>query len=132
MFNRYHGNNPPLTDTDDLHGRSKAFGSMDEHILNRRSVVVMGVEGVGKSSLLNCYFNLDYRKELALKRKVLINVTDFPIDRDPDGVYQYLAEGVLYAVDSLDQAETADLYNEMRAKCLRCMDECKDAASRFS
>ena len=131
MVNRYHGTNPALTNAQELHGRGNAFHDLDDHITNRRSVVVMGVEGVGKSSLLNCYFNPKYRKQMALSQHILIRVTDFPTDRDTDGIYQYLAEGVLCAVDTLDQEETKEIYQKLREKCARKMSECQDTASRF-
>ena len=131
MINRYHGTNPALTDIQELHGRSNAINDLDFHVLNHRSVVVMGVEGVGKSSLLNCYFNPRYRRQMALEHRILIRVTDFPTDRDTDGIYQYLAEGVLCAVDSLDQDETEAIYKKLREKCVQRMNECQDAASKF-
>ena len=131
MYNKYHGTNPALTNIQDLFGREDAFQLLDDHIKNRRSVVIMGVEGVGKSSLLNCYFNVAYRRKMARDQRILIRVTDFPTDRDTDGVYQYLAEGVLYAIDSLDQDETEIIYKKIREKCLAKMHECKDSASRF-
>lgn len=131
MYNRYHGTNPALIRVEELHGREEVFRELDNHMKNRRSVVVMGVEGVGKSSLLNCYFNLEYRQRMAAEQRILIRVTDFPIDRDTDGIYQYLAEGVLYAVDALNQEETADIYGKLRDKCVQKMNECKDTASRF-
>lgn len=131
MYNKYHGTNPALTNKQDLYGREYAFQLLDDHIKNRRSVVIMGVEGVGKSSLLNCYFNVAYRRKMARDQRILIRVTDFPTDRDTDGVYQYLAEGVLYAIDSLDQDETEIIYKKIREKCLAKMHECKDSASRF-
>lgn len=131
MDYRYHGTNPAIFNSKELYGRSDAFQLLDDHIKNRRSVVIMGVEGVGKSSLLNCYFNTQYRKKMALEQRILIRVTDFPTDRDTDGVYQYLAEGVLSAVDSLEQAETESTYDKLRKKCIQKMSECKDSASRF-
>lgn len=131
MQNRYHGTNPAVANSEELHGRAEAFQMLDNHIQNRRSVVVMGVEGVGKSSLLNCYFTPQYRRQMALEQRMLIRVTDFPTDRDADGIYQYLAEGVLSAVDSLAQAETESVYERLRESCIQKMDECRDSASRF-
>lgn len=131
MDNKYRGTNPPLSDPQKLLGREEALRELGEHIKGHRSVVIMGVEGVGKSSLLNCYFHPRYRREMALKEKLLIRITDFPTDRDSDGVYQYLAEGVLSSVDALDQEETEELYWKLREKCLRRMNDCRDAASRF-
>ncbi len=131
MYNRYHGTNPALTAAEDMYGREEAFAELEDHIRNRRSVVVMGVEGVGKSSLLNCYFNLKYRQKMASERRILIRVTDFPLDKDTDGIYQYLAEGVLHAVDALDQEPTQDIYKKLKEKCIGIMNECRDTASRF-
>ena len=131
MSNHYRGTNPPLTDVRALHGRGNVFHDLDDHIKERRSVVVMGVEGVGKSSLLNCCFSLDYCRRLAREQHRLIRVTDFPTDLDADGVYQYLAEGVLSAVDALDQEETAAVCEKLRKKCAQKMSENQNAASRF-
>lgn len=131
MFNPYRGNNPSVTRTSELWGREDAFQELENHIKNRRSVVVMGVEGVGKSSLLACYFNLKYRQKMALDRRTLIRVTDFPVDRDADEIYRYLAEGVISAIDALDQEETQAEYRALRAKCANKMAECQDEASRF-
>lgn len=131
MYNLYRGNNPPVSNVEDLLGRNDVFEELNYHIQNRRSVAVMGVEGVGKSSLLNCFFNLKYRQEMAAEQRLLIRVTDFPVDRDANGIYQYLAEGVVSAVNALDQEKTMETYHTLRAKCAAKMEECHDKASRF-
>lgn len=131
MFNPYRGNNPPIAEASELLGREDTFQKLEDHIENRRSVVVMGVEGVGKSSLLGCYFNLKYRQKMALERRTLIRVTDFPVDRSSDEIYRYLAEGVIRSIDALDQEETRAEYGALRTQCAGKMAECQDEASRF-
>ena len=131
MINPYHGNNPAIEDCKKLIGRENEFKQLDFHIKNGRSVVVMGVEGVGKSSFLRCYFNWQHRQEIALKDKLLINVTDFPIERDSDGIYQYLAEGVISAVDTLDQEATLEIHKTLKQHCRNKMAESIDTASKF-
>ena len=79
MSNSCRGTNSPLVSfrEEKLRGRDDALRELKDHIRDRRSVVVMGVEGVGKSSLLNCCFSLDYRRQMAREQHLLIRVTDF-------------------------------------------------------
>lgn len=131
VMNRYRGTNPALTDRRKLLGREEEILLLEEHIRNGRSAVILGAEGVGKSSLLNCFFSSEYRRKMALQEKLLIRVTDFPTDRDSDGVYQYLEDGVRSALNSLDQPETEEEYERIRKQVDRRKDACQSTAARF-
>ena len=111
------GDNPPLSDMRRLIGRKAEIETLSNHVNNRRNVVIMGVEGVGKSSLIKCFFNRSYRLRMAVENNLLICVTDFPVELDTGDVYQYLADGVLSVVDNLDQPQTQDIYQQMSRKC---------------
>lgn len=131
MLNIYHGTNPAVFQIEELYGRENVISEIENHVRNRRSIVLMGLEGVGKSSILNSFFNLEFCHKMAVEFRILIRVTDFPIDRDTDGIYQYLTDGVLRSIDALDQEETSYIYIRLRKKCIERIQECEDKASRF-
>ena len=131
MINVFSGTNPPIISLSDLHGRNDYFPTLRDHIINRRSSVLLGPEGIGKSSVLNTFFNRQFRQEMAQENKLLIKVTDFPIDRDSDGVYQYLADAVIRAIDMLKQEETMDVYTRLTNKCDVGQERFSSKASMF-
>lgn len=131
MSNPFVGTDPEIRKRSDLLGRVDAFQKLDKYIKKGRNIVIMGVEGVGKSSFLNCFFNPEYRRKMAREEKTLIKITDFPTDRNVNDVYQYLTDGVIGSLDTLDEPETIDEYIRLKAKVEQKCASTQDAASRF-
>ena len=60
MSNPFVGTMPPVDDVRDLYGREDVFKKLDEMIGKGKNIVLMGVEGAGKTSVLESYFTSGY------------------------------------------------------------------------
>ena len=131
MINPYSGANPAVCEPNRLIGRKTEFEDFATYVENRRNTVIMGVEGVGKSSFINCFFNHKYQQQMALHKNLLICVTDFPEQLNSDQLYQYLTYGVISALNNLDQPATKEKYTEIRNAWNQIREEICEPVSQF-
>ena len=107
MNNPFVGNASPVRRLRNLIGREDVFSLLETKLRNRQNTVIMGPEGVGKSSLLNCFFNRETRLRFAREEGMLIARTDFPVHLPSDEVYHHLTEAIVSALDILDETDPA-------------------------
>lgn len=129
MNNPFAGNAAPVKRRRNLVGREDALALLEEKVRKRQNTVIMGPEGIGKTSLLNCFFNKDMRLRLAREENILVARTDFPVHLPPDDVYHYLTEAIVSAIDILmdiDMPRAENLIRKVDAKR-----KCETGASRL-
>ena len=92
----------PIENRSDWIGSEKVFGLLDSCIRQRVNTYIMGAEGSGKTSLLNCYFMFPYRKNLAVKDRVLaVWPADLSNKTGGEDICRYLSDQLKYAVKRL-------------------------------
>ncbi len=118
-MNPFNINTMPIDRADNLLYRESEVQQIKNHIESRKQTVIQGVEGVGKTSLLNCVFNREYRIQKALENTLISPVTEFPSDLKNDEIYLHFAEMVINSVDILSECGKE---NEMNTILQRCRD----------
>lgn len=91
----------PIEDREDWIGRTDIFDTLESNILQRVNTCVYGVEGVGKTSFLKCFFTFAYCKEMAVKHKILMYEADISTHKSSDDIRNYLADRLIYSVRQL-------------------------------
>lgn len=91
----------PIEDCSDWVGAMNLFDDLASCIDQRVNAYIMGVQGSGKTALLNCFFTFRYRKEMARKRRILIYSADLSTRADGDDICNYLAEQLVHSVKRL-------------------------------
>ncbi|MBQ3038488.1 MAG: ATP-binding protein [Clostridia bacterium] len=99
------GSSGPVMNKAELIGRENVFRKLDEKVNSRyhRNIVLMGMKGSGKSSVLRCYFDIERRIELVKKYKRIYHFVTFPTELDEDGIFGYLIDYISNAVDILEE-----------------------------
>ena len=118
-MNPFETNTMPIDRIAKLLYREKEVQQIKNHVDSRKQTVILGVEGVGKTSLLHCVFNREYRKQKALEGTLISPVTEFPSDLKNEDIYIHFAEMIINSVEILSQCNKAE---EMDAILKRCKD----------
>lgn len=95
----------PVLNRAGLIGRQSVFENLDKKVYTHvhRNVVLMGMKGSGKTSVLRCYFNLERRIELVKQYQRIYHFVTFPSELDEDGIFGYLVDYISNAVDILEE-----------------------------
>lgn len=116
MFNPFISQ-PYIDSVDALLGRNEQHRELRRFFRDRNNAVLFGPEGSGKSALLRCFFNSEFRRKMA-RKQTLIYVGEFPKNLDGEGTYGYFADAIRTSVDILEFCDMAD----RRDAILRSMD----------
>lgn len=119
---------PYLSSADKLYDRQKQLLELRAKLDARANLVLFGPEGIGKSALLECFFNRRFLLEQA-RDLTLIYLGAFPDNMDGEGVYGFFGDKLREITLLLSQCGMADL----RQSILEEMDKQKhqNMASRF-
>lgn len=111
MHNPFSGSKLPVRRSRDLIGRQAASSKLEELLLKRMNAVIMGPEGIGKSSFLNAFLDRERRLRMAREARLLIVRTMFPVHLAGEDVYHYLADAIESSLSILLEADplNADL-----------------------
>lgn len=93
--------NRHLKNREDWFGNQDIFNKLDFSINYRTNTCIIGVKGVGKTTLLNCFFTFEYRKQMALEKQILIFSADLSTRTDGDDVCNYLADQLKFSIKRL-------------------------------
>lgn len=117
-MNPFEINTMPIDMINELLCREKEIQQIKEHVNSRKQTVILGVEGVGKTSLLNSVFNREYRKQKALEGTLVSPVTEFPTDLiEEDNIYMHFAEMIINSVEILSQCGETEKMNAILNRC---------------
>lgn len=116
-MNPFNVNAMPIDTYSALFGRENEIKTLKKHIDERKQTVVLGVEGVGKTSLLRSVFNREYRIQKALDHTLISPVTEFPTGLKNDDIYSHFTEMILSSVRILAQCDRRDEMNDILAAC---------------
>lgn len=116
MFNPFIGQ-PYIDSADALYERKDQLDLLRTFFRDRADAAIFGPEGSGKSVLLRCFFNLAFRRKMALKQ-TLIYLGEFPKNLDSEATYGFFADAIRTSVEFL---EFCDLPDQMAA-ILRSLD----------
>ncbi len=130
-MNPFKTNTMPVDRMPQLLYREKEIQQIKENITDRKQTVILGVEGVGKTSLLKCTFNRAYRIEKACEGTLISAVTEFPSDLKSDDIYLHFAEMIISSVGILSQCKKVDEMNEILKRCKEIREERHSAELYF-
>lgn len=116
-MNPFNVNAMPVDSPTALFGREAEIEKLKDHIEKRNQTVVLGVEGVGKTSLLQSVFNREYRIQKALDHTLISPVTEFPSGLKNDDIYSHFTEMMLSSVLILAQCDKSDEMNRILNAC---------------
>ena len=119
MNNPFSGNMPPVKRSREHIGRGNAFARLESLLTRRMNAVIMGPEGIGKSSFLNAFFDRALRLRMAREDRLLIVRTMFPIHLAGEEVYHYLADAIESSLSILretDPQEAERIIGEVSSK----------------
>lgn len=117
MLNPYVGRNNPVNRKEYLCGRENEVHELQNAVLGNRHITLIGVEGVGKTSLLNCAFDFNFRR-FALKEHGVF-ITDrfsFPVGMTGERFFAYLLDEIRSSLDIVESEEQASLIRQKMEK----------------
>ena len=115
-LNPFIGRNNIVCELADLAGRADQVNALWKQIREHRDVLLMGPEGIGKSSLLQCALSLDFRRQAAEEHHLLITSPfEYPTRLEGDRLFAFLVDELITAVRRvLDGAKGAELAEKIR------------------
>lgn len=105
MKNPFSARMPIIKRFSDLIGRQEAADQLETYLQDRMSVVVMGPEGIGKTSFMESFFSRERRLRMARDSRLLMVKTSFRSTLTGEQIYPHLADAIesslriLYEVD---------------------------------
>lgn len=87
-------NYSPLESQRNWVGDTNPFDILSNHVLQKNNVCILGVQGSGKTSLLQCFFNNAYIKEMAKQNATIICKVDLSGAQNGADICQYLADRI--------------------------------------
>lgn len=115
-MNPYRGLNGAVEELESLYGREEMILRLQSAVRGRRDVLLLGPEGVGKSSLLECAFSWEFRKAMAARRILITPRFEFPVELETDRVFPYLIEQLRSALVPLDDETEGRVREAIRRK----------------
>ncbi len=91
----------PLEEQSAWVGSKDALDALEEGVRDKNNICIMGVKGSGKTSLIRCFFNRDYKIHMARDCRTIICEADLSIQRDGDDVCQYLVDRIQFTLKRL-------------------------------
>lgn len=82
-----------------LSGRTREVADLQERIRRRQDVLLLGPEGVGKSSMLLCALSKEFCEEMAATHHLLITAPfEYPTRLAEERVFPFLVDNIISAV----------------------------------
>lgn len=107
-MNPFRGSNHYINNVEQLIGRSKELDNVRTHIAEQRDMLLIGLKGIGKTSLLHCAVDTAFRREMIETKKILVTRPfEYPVTLATEKVYPLLMDQVIKTFALLD-AETAE------------------------
>ncbi len=75
-------------------GSTEVFTDLENGVKNKNNICLLGVQGSGKTSVLQCFFTAEYKKKMAQEHKIIICNADLSIQKDGDEICRYLADRI--------------------------------------
>lgn len=116
-MNPFLTNSMPITETNALFFRDGEAQKIKDFVDARNQTVILGVEGVGKTSLLRTVFNKNYRIQKAKEKTLVSRVTEFPSNLKDDDIYNHFIETILSAVNILSSCGENELMTAILNRC---------------
>ncbi len=113
----------PVDRLDDLLYRDSKIQEIRKQVDQRAQTAIFGVEGSGKTSLLNCAFDRNYRIEKAKEGVLISHVTEFPSNLMSDGIYMHFAGMITDSVNILSQCGKAEEMKTIKERCKEIREE---------
>jgi hypothetical protein len=103
----FSGTLPSVSQREALWGREEACDRLAELLRTPRNVVIYGVQGVGKASLLHSYLSEEVRRSALVQQKRLYHfAADFPEDCTSERVLDWFRDQALEAVEDIRRLAT--------------------------
>lgn len=114
MSNPFKGVMPAIMKRENLIGRQKVYRELDTKIKRGQNIVLVGVQGVGKTSVLNTYFDREYRIKMAKEENTLVVFETFPTHLKTEKVFDYFSDRIIYSLNVLRDAGQRELLEIIR------------------
>ena len=72
MYNPFDGTMPPVEKSNDFIGRRNIYERLNEKIQNQQNIVLQGVKGSGKTSVLRTFFSSQYKIKMAGDKNIFL------------------------------------------------------------
>lgn len=122
-MNPFEINTMPVDSLAKLKYRDKETEKIRYCVDKRKQTVILGPEGVGKSSLLKSVFDREYRMRKALEKTLISPVTEFPSDLGEDEIYNHFAEMIVNSVRILSGCGKREEMDEILQECRKIREE---------
>ncbi len=122
-MNPFEINTMPVDSLSGLFYRDKEIEQIRNCVEKRKQTVILGPEGVGKTSLLNSVFDRNYRIQKAKERILISPVTEFPTDLKDEEIYNHFTEMIVNSVRILSQCGQKDKMDEILQECRALREE---------
>lgn len=116
MYNPFDGTMPPVEKPDDFIGRRNIYERLNEKIQNQQNIVMQGVKGSGKTSVLRTFFSSDYRIKMAEDENTIIVFDSYPVYLPCDRVLEFFSERIADALSILQYCGKEDIRKELKRK----------------
>ena len=130
-MNPFEFNTMPVDSLSKLLNRDAEIEKLRDCVEKRKQTVILGPEGVGKSSLLNGVFDRDYRIQKAKEKTLISPVTEFPSDLKDEDIYNHFAEMIVNSVRILSQCGLKGEMDEILRECREIRNEGNPAEGYF-
>lgn len=130
-MNPFEPNRMPIDDFSDLLYREAEVAEIRNRVECRRQTVLLGVEGVGKTSLLRSAFDRDYRIKKAKEGVLISPVTEFDSNLNDEEIYHHFAGMIINSAKILSQCNEREKMNEIIGECEKLRNEANTAQEFF-
>lgn len=110
-------NSMAIDTPEDLFSREEEIKHIRQYVDSKVQTAIFGVEGVGKTSLLNSTFNQKYRIAKAKENILISSVTEYPSDLKNDEIYKHFIETIISSVRILSLCGKEEKEKEILEKC---------------
>ena len=101
MYNPFDGTMPPVEKSNDFIGRRNIYERLNEKIQNQQNIVLQGVKGSGKTSVLRTFFSFQYKIKMAGDKNTIIVFDSYPVYLPCDRVLEFFSERIADALNIL-------------------------------
>ena len=116
-MNPFLANSMPIDMLSDLFSREQEIRKIKEYVDCRVQTVILGVEGVGKTSLLKTVFSQDYRIDKAKENILISSVTEYPSNLKDDDIYNHFIETIIGSIRILSLCGEEEKMQDILNKC---------------